>query len=148
MTDTAPDTSIYDRTSIKLPKFKGWSSKSVYDYDEEIVDYESLEALNRTINQARKALFKTTESIGSYERKENTAKINYDRAYRREFLSSTAKTESEKRMRAALNCEDLENEWLMHQQVREELVRYSATLRLELQTLQGLGHNYRQQMKL
>lgn len=138
----------YSRASISLPNFKDWSSKKVYDFENEIVDYESLEKLNRTINQARLALFKTTESINRYDRAEAAAKLNYERAHRREFLRSTAKTESEKRQRASLMCEDLENEWLMQQQIKEELIRLSHTLRLELQTLQALGNNIRQQMKV
>jgi hypothetical protein len=148
MTSNDNDAGTYDRTSITLPKFQNWSSAQVYDYDTEIVDYETLEKLNSTIRQARLALFKTTESINKYDRLETTAKTNYDRAFRREFLTSTAKTEAEKRMRAALKCEDLENDWLVQQQIREELIRLSHTLRLELQALQGLGNNIRQQMKV
>lgn len=148
MTASDPDPSIYDRTSITLPKFRSWSSKKVYDFETEIVDYESLEDLNRTINQARLALFKTTDSINEYDRAEKTAKLQYDRARTRELLKSTAKTEGERRARADLMCEDLENEWIMQQQIKEELIRLSHTIRLELQTLQGLGNNLRQQMKV
>jgi hypothetical protein len=149
MTSTDNDEpGTYDRASITLPDFKNWSATKVYDYENEVVDYETLEKLNSTIRQARLALFKTTESINKYDRLETTAKTNYDRAFRREFLSSTAKTEAEKRMRAALKCEDLENDWLVQQQIGEELVRLSHTLRLELQSLQGLGNNIRQQMKV
>lgn len=142
------DTTIYDRTSITLPDYKAWSAKKIYDFENEITDYESLEDLNRTINQARIALFKTTESINKYDRAESEAKLAYDRAWRREFLKSTAKTETEKRNRASLMCEDLENDWLMQHQIKEELIRLSHTLRLELQTLQALGNNIRQQMKV
>lgn len=148
MTSNDPNPSVYDRTSITLPKFKNWDASTVYNYEEEIVDYESLEKLNRTINQARLALFKTTESINKYDRLEKNAKLYYERARTRELLKSTAKTAEERRARADLMCEDLENDWLMQQQIREELVRLSHTLRLELQTLQGLGNNIRQQMKV
>lgn len=148
MTSNDLDPSVYDRTSITLPKFKSWSSTDVYDFEKEIVDYESLDELNRTINQARLALFKITESINKYERLEKTAKLSYERAHRREFLKSTAKTQDERRARADLMCEDLENDWVMQQQIREELIRLSHTVRLELQTLQGLGNNIRQQMKV
>lgn len=136
------------RASIKLPKFEKWDSSKIYDYDNEILDYESLEDLNRTINQARIALFKTTDAIGKWEREEKEAKLEYERAYRRELLRSTAKTAEERRARAELMCEDLENAWLVKAQVREELVRLAYTLRQELQALQGLGHNLRQQIKI
>ena len=136
------------REGIQLPKFKSWKTKDVYDYENEINDYESIEDLNRTINQARMALFKTTESISRYERAERLAKTEYERAHRRELLRSTAKTVDERRARADLMCEDLENAWLLQSQIKDELVRLSHSLRLELQTLQALGNNIRQQMRV
>lgn len=136
------------RASIKLPKFKAWDSTRIYDYENEILDYESLEDLNRTINQARIALFKTTDSISRYEREEREAKLQYERAHRRELLRSTAKTADERRARADLMCEDLENDWLIKAQIKDELVRLSHTIRQELQALQGLGNNLRQQIKM
>ncbi len=145
--DKIPSPSL-GRESIKLPEFKSWTAKTVYDFEDEIGDYESLEKLNHTINQARLALFKTTESINKYERLERVAKLEYERAHRRELLKSTAKTADERRARADLMCEDLENEWLLQSQVKDELIRFSHTLRLELQTLQALGNNIRQQIRV
>ncbi len=136
------------RDGIVLPEFKNWRAKSVYDFETEIVDYESLEDLNRTINAARLALFKTTESINKYERLEKDAKLHYDRAHRREILKSTAKTADERRARADLMCEDLENEFILQAQIKDELVRLSHALRIELQTLQALGNNLRQQIRV
>lgn len=136
------------REGIQLPAFKSWKSKDVYDYENEINDYESIEDLNRTINQARMALFKTAETINKYERAERLAKTEYDRAHRRELLRSTAKTVDERRARADLMCEDLENDWLLQSQIKDELVRLSHALRMELQTLQALGNNIRQQMRV
>lgn len=136
------------RDSIVLPQFKGIKITDAYNFEEEIVDYESIEALNRTINQARLALFKTNDSISRYERAEKKAKVEYERAHRRALLQSTAKTADERRARADLLCEDLENEWLLQSQIKDELIRFSHSLRLELQTLQTLGNNIRQQMRV
>ena len=139
---------MLDRTSIKIPKFKEWTTRDAYDHEQQIVDYETLEDLNRAINQARLALFKTTESINNYERKEKAAKLNYERHHRREMLKSIAKTADARRARADIMCEELENEWLLQSQIKEELIRFSHTLRLELQTLQALGNNLRQQIRV
>lgn len=136
------------RDNIVLPKFKAWKLKDAYDYESEINDYESIEDLNSTINQARLALFKTTETISKYEQLERLAKVEYERAHRRELLKSTAKTAEERRARADLMCEDLENELLLQSQIKDELIRFSHTLRLELQTLQTLGNNIRQQLRI
>lgn len=152
MTDSNEPTESTDgsflNTEIILPKFKNWPTKKIYDFENEIMDYEGLEDLNKNINQARMALFKTTDLINKYEREEKEAKLLYDRRHRREFLASTAKTAAERTAKADLMCEDLENDHLMKQQMKDELQRLSHALRYELQTLQGIGNNLRQQIKV
>lgn len=147
-TENTRGADAYGSIAITLPKLKKWSQKTYYDFEEQIVDYESLEKLNNAVNQARKALFRVADMINNYERLEREAKINYDRTYRRAYLSSTEKTETAKKARAELVCEELENEYISHEQVKIELIRMSNTLRLELQTLQAVGNNLRQQMKM
>lgn len=134
--------------SISLPDLKDWDTKRLYDYAAQINDYDDLAELGAAINAARVALFRVTEQINRYERKEKSAKIKYDRAYRREYLASVEKTEAMKKMRAELACEELENEYLSHEQLKIEMNRMSYALRLELQTLQAIGNNLRQQMKM
>lgn len=134
--------------AINLPELKTWSASQIYDYTKQISDYEDLNQLGAATNAARIALFKITEKINQYERKEKTAKLQYDRAYRRAYLSSAEKTESMKRLRAELYCEDLENDYVVAEQLKNELSRMSYSLRLELQTLQAIGNNLRQQMKM
>lgn len=149
MSDTDnDDPGIYSSARIELPKLKKWSQSTYYDFESEIVDYESLENLNRSVNAARLALFKVAEMTNNYERLEREAKLKYERSYRREYLASTDKTETAKKARAELMCEELENEYIAHEQVKIELMRMSNTLRLELQTLQAVGNNLRQQIKM
>jgi hypothetical protein len=134
--------------AITVPKFKEWDTRTVYDYVNQISDYESLEKLAIATNAARLALFKVNEQINKFERNEKAAKVQYDREFRRAYIGSMEKTDNMKRMRAALACEDLENLHLYATQVKEELVRMSFTLRTELQTLQSIGNNMRQQLKM
>lgn len=135
-------------TEIELPKFTEWSPRTLYDYQTHIVDYETLEDLGKAINSARVALFKVTEKINQYEREEREAKMRYDREYRRAYLASTERTEAMKKLRAELSCEEFENKYVYAEQLKNELNRVSNTLRLELQTLQAIGNNLRQQMKM
>lgn len=130
------------------PKFVNWSVKQVYDYKEQIVDYEDLSSLGVATNAARMALFTITEKINKVERQEKAAKMAYDRAYRRAYITSVEKTEAAKRMRAELTCEGLENELVHFEQLKAELNRVGHTLRMELQALQSVGNNLRQQMKI
>lgn len=135
-------------TLIVLPSFQKWRGKQVYDYHAQVMDYESLEQLGQAITKARAGLFALTDKINEYERLEREAKLLYDRTYRREYLTAMEKTESAKRARAELKCEELENEWIKYHQLKEELVRMSFTMKTELQTLQTIANNLRQQLKV
>lgn len=138
----------HETVSVTIPKFTKWSVRQIYDYEKELVDYHSLEQLEKSIQAARKAVFLINDKINEYERKEKEAKIAYDRSYRREYLSSVEKTETAKRARAELKCEELENEWLTMEQLKNELVRMSFSMKTELQTLQTISNNLRQQLKM
>lgn len=132
---------------IELPDLLRWSTEKLYNYKENISNYD-LETLGNAINSARLALFRVTDQINKYERLEKLAKVEYDRSMRREYLSSMEKTDSLRRARASLACESLENEFIKNEQMKIELLRLSNSLRLELQTLQSIGNNIRQQMKM
>lgn len=134
--------------NIVLPNFKEWKTKRFYDYEAAVIDYSTLEELNAAINAARIAAFKLNDAINIYERKAKEATINYDRAFSREFLLSTEKTESAKRMRAALKCELIENEKLQNEQIKDELIRTARVLNQEMNILNTLANNLRQQIKI
>lgn len=137
-----------DFTEFSLPDLQNWDSKKLYDHSKQISDYEDLHELGMAITAARVALFKVTQQINKYERQEKAAKVKYDRAYRRAYLKSMEKTEAMKRMRAELACEEIENDYIFAEQLKSELNRVAYALRLELQTLQAIGNNLRQQMKM
>lgn len=139
---------VSDVVRYTVPKLKSWSSSQLYDYEDIVSDYESIEELNSAINSARKALFNINDKINGAERQERLAKTKYDREHRRAYLGSNEKTESARKARADLLCEELENNVIVYEQVRGELVRMSNAIRLELQTLQALGNNIRQQLKM
>jgi len=147
MTDTTlPENASF--ADITVPELKSVNAASLYDFSNNISDYSSLEELSEAITQARISLFKITENINKYERLERKARVAYERAYRRTLLMSVEKTELMKRARADLMNEGLENEVIVNEQVKNELVRMSHAVRLELQTLQSVSNNMRQQMKM
>lgn len=133
---------------VDPPDFTKWRVKKLYDYESVAASYEGLEELEQAINAARKAMFLLTEKINEYERKEREAKMYYDRSYRQEFMASNEKTDSAKRIRAEIKCEQLENEWAQLDQLKKELIRTAQTLNTEIAMLQTMGHNLRQQMKM
>lgn len=134
--------------SFTIPKMKKISSSRFYKYEEQIVDHSDLLSLNNAINKARFALFELTDAINKYERLEKESKIMYEREWRREYLVSSEKTESARKARADLTCEHLEDDALVNAQVKNDLVRISYTVRIELQTLQTVANNLRQQLKV
>lgn len=134
--------------SVTLPSLKKWKSSSFYDYENQIIDYESLDSLNDSIKSARIALFKLTDAINQYERKEVDAKTEYEREWRRAYMRSNEKTDTARKARADLLCEQFEDPLIVNGQVKTELTRLSNSIRLELQTLQALGNNLRQQLKM
>lgn len=138
----------YEAVTLKLPSLTVWSGKQIYNYSEQIADYHSLQELGAAISQARRSLFLLTDKINEYERKARLSKMEYDRTFRKEYLGSTEKTESAKRARAELRCEELENEWVKNDQLKNELIRMSYTMKTELQALQTIANNLRQQLKM
>lgn len=137
-----------DSSEIILPEFTKWNSRKVYDFENIISDYDSMEKLNHAITAARQALFKLNDGINKYEQEERAAKLAYDRAFRRAYLQSNEKTDSAKRSRAALKCEGLENAWITSDQIKNELVRMSFSMKSEIQILQTIANNLRQQLKM
>lgn len=133
---------------ITIPKFKNWDLNSFYDYEHQIFDYEKLEELSKAITSARIALFEINEKINKCERLAKKTKLNYERTHRRAYLSSNQKTESLRKAYADIQSEDLENDKIVYEQLLAEFIRASNTVRIELQTLQSIGNNIRQQMKM
>lgn len=131
-----------------VPRFKGVNSDQFYDYEKQIFDYEHLEDLNKAIKNARLALFEITDKINAAERKEKSCKVKYERAHRRAYMEANQKTDGARKAHADLQCEHLEDSAIVYEQVRLDLVRISNSIRLELQTLQALGNNIRQQIKM
>lgn len=138
----------FDGDDAPLPKFVAWSTDKLYNFSDQTVDFSTLDEYNAALAEARTAMFKLNERINDYERKERLAKVKYDRAYRRAYLSSSEKTESAKRSRAELKCEHLENDLVILEQLNKELQRTAYVLRQELQALQTVGNNLRQQLKI
>lgn len=134
--------------SVSMPDLIKWKASRFYDYENQIADYESLDRLSDSVNAARIALFKITETINKYERLETEAKTRYDREWRRVYVLSNEKTDTARKNRADLMCEQYEDDMITNGQVKSELLRLSNSIRLELQTLQSIGNNLRQQLKM
>lgn len=139
----------YDASySVTVPSYFSPKIDRYYDYDNLVVDYEDFGQLTEATNEARKALFEITSKLNGAERKESETRTKYDRVWRRAYLSSTKKTDTAKKAEASMIAEDAEDDLLKYSQARSEYNRMSNAIRMELQTLQAVGNNFRQQMKM
>jgi len=134
-------------SEINLPDFLKVPIDKYYRFEDIVKDYSDFEELGNAINECRMSMFRITEYLNKAERAAKLASIEYDRKYRREFISSNGKTESERRMRAALICEDLENKKFAADQYREELTRMSFVIKSELSALQMIANNFRSEIR-
>lgn len=137
---------------FSLPKVPDYDVADELNYrvnaqENMLIDHEDVQAINTTINSLRVAMFKVSQWIVVAERREKTIKSAYDRKLRREYLTSTEKTDARKKEYAALMSEEEENELVYIQQVKSELIRYSRLLDTEMSTMNTLSNNMRQQMK-
>lgn len=133
---------------ISLPELKQWNAKKVYDYSENILSVEDLEQINERLNKTRIALFKVMDLINNYDRRANKAKTEYDRQWRRSYISAEERTEKQRVERANLECELFENEVILNQQIVQELRRFSDTLKAEVGVLQTVSSNLREQARI
>lgn len=138
---------LADKYEITIPDIKSINVSKIYAY-EEFVDFEDMEAVNKALFSAKSALFTVTDKINSFENKLTRAKTAYNREWRRRYLSSTGKTDTARKMEADLYCENLEDDVIVYEQIREDLKRLSNILRIELQSLQTISSNLRQQIHI
>lgn len=134
--------------TFTLPSFKRSDLERTYDFVNSVYDYQSLEELAQAINAARLALLGTTDKLNACERRGKKAKIAYERFWRRQYMLSNAKTDGARRIDADILAEEYEDQYLVYEQLSKELSRNANALRIELQTLQAIGNNIRQQLKM
>lgn len=134
-----------DLASIQLPNFHDWEIKDLYDREKFVVDYTDFEKLEECMAEVRKVLFILNDKINYYERKERKTKKAHERAERRYYLNSNAKTEGLKRERARQQCEQLENQYMVNEQLKQEFLRTSYLFQQELKTLQTIAYNLKMQ---
>lgn len=122
--------------------------KNLYDYEDSIADYETFDQLGQAITQARLSLFVVTEKLNKAEVAHRIAKTEYDRTRARMYLQCNERTERAKEAYCDIMCEELEDKVIASESVIKQLNRLSFTLREELQALQMLSNNFRQQLKM
>lgn len=137
-----------DTPSAKInPNFA--VTKTEYDISQHINDYESWEQLYKTQSEARAELFRLTELINQHDRRAAYYKIRMDREYNRLYLDdSNSSNATLRKISAEIKIEKIADKFYYHDQLKKEYERMAYTLRMEMQMIQSLGNNLRQQARM
>lgn len=148
-TDSTADDNIVDTdaySQVSMPRLAEYD-ESTYIIDNHINDQETMTTLMRSVNDARVDLFHITEKINETERKLVQAKVKYERCHRRYMISSRASNATDRKLEADIKSERLEDDYIMFTQLKKELENKARVMRDELQTLQMISNNLRQQLR-
>ena len=147
MSEASKDSPIAGKEDFTIPHLKTITVTNYYDF-ELFSDFEDLVQVNKAILYAKQALFRVNSKLSIYEGKVSAAKAAFNRKWRREYLKSKVKTDTGRKINADLECEDLEDEVIINEQIRDDFKKLSYILKTELQTLQTVSSNIRQQMSI
>lgn len=132
-----------EKYGITLPNVRSVNCERIYTPSQD-VDYSTLDEINNSIVRARAALFYTTSQAARMDDKLAKAVSVHKKAWRREFLGATGKTEAARKAEADMACENLEDTVLVYGQAKNALRALGYALKLELQSLQTMSGNIRQ----
>lgn len=139
-------------TDIRLPgidkDFPDWTSLQEVRYEDSFWDNEDISNYNSTLIKTGLNLKEINKQLNIFEKLRLQKEIEYKRKFRNELLNATARTESQKRILAEIECEDIESELAYYDSIVKELNRLSLALRTDLDILKTIGFNLRQEMKI
>lgn len=132
---------------ITVPKIRSISARKLYD-PSQLVDFDDMTEINKSLHQAMVALSQVSDNIGRYDRLLSRAKTVYKRAWSREYIAATDKTDSARKNSADIATESLEDDVIVYTQAKEDLKRIAYDVKTMMQSLQTLSSNLRQQMNI
>lgn len=126
-----------------------WNADNKYNYEDTFLDKEDIESINKALIEAGFAIKNFNKKMSIIEKERGRVKARYNNK-RRELLANdtTSVSETQKKLIADIECEDLEYELAKLNIAMEELKRLSFSVRTEIDILQTLGHNLRREMTL
>lgn len=133
---------------INLPQFPDWKGLEEVDSTGSFWSTEDFNNLNNTLIRTTLNLKQVSKELTKYEILKAKAEFEYNKLYRRTLLSSSAKTETQKKQIAEMACEEYEVKILYYTEIIKQLNRISQNYRTDLDVLKTLCFNLRQEMKL
>ena len=133
---------------IQLPHYPDFEELHTISSSGSFWDNRDVDNLNATLIRTVLNLKEVTRQINEYERKRTQLDLEYKHKYRLLMVDSTAKTESQKKRVAEIECEEIEFQLAYVNEIINELTKISQSLRIDLDVLKTIGFNIRQEMKI
>lgn len=126
-----------------LPTWRDPSLQDRGDAVEQEPDYTDLEAVNRDLQHLRVRLSQVRRSQRAAARAAVEAKLTYQRALRRALVSQSGGTAESRKAYAELQCEELEADYVLAQQVADEYNTLFRSVRDDVDNAKTVAYNLR-----
>lgn len=133
---------------INFPQFPDWKGLEEVESVGSFWSTEDFNNMNNTLIRTTLNLKQVSKELTKYETLKAKTEFEYNKLYRRTLLSSSAKTETQKKQIAEMACEEYEAKILYYTEVIKQLNRIAQNYRTDLDVLKVLSFNLRQEMRL
>lgn len=133
------------------PALPAWEDAAAQDYGDGAdgdVDYGDLASLNRDLLRLRVRMNRIRREMRRAAREATEAKLGYHRAFRRALVQQTGGSAESRKANAELQCEQLEADMVMRQQVADEYNTLFRSVRDDVENAKVVAYNLRALMTL
>ncbi len=127
----------------KLPEWSDPYEQDLDDSAETGPDYSDLMGVNRDLNQLRIRMSRVRRQMRKAGREAITAKLNYQRKFRRALIQQTGGTAESRKAAAEIAVEEIEADMVMKQQVADEYNTLFRSVRDDIENAKVVAYNLR-----
>jgi len=131
---------------VPPPPLPEWASPDSQDYRDGVddePDYGDLEAINKDLLHLRVRMNRIRREMRAAARRAVEAKLVYQRALRRALVAQSGGSAETRKAHAELQCENLEAEHVMAQQVSDEYSTLFRAARDDVENAKTVAYNLR-----
>lgn len=121
--------------------------KGEFSFQDSFQDIEQLEEVNTESTKLLLKLRKINHMLVQEEREKLKLDSEYKNKFRKAYLAQeNSKNETQRKLLAEIQCEELEIKIIKKEQIIKELNRLVQLIKIELDTLKTIGFNIRQEL--
>lgn len=126
-----------------LPNWDDPFEQDIDDSADAGPDYTDLMGVNRDLNTLRIRLSRVRRQMRKAGREATTAKLNYNRKFRRALIQQTGGSAETRKAAAEIMVEELEADMVMKQQVADEYNTLFRSVRDDIENAKVVAYNLR-----